>query len=55
MGKVAEPVDWLPGASMLVRRETIEAIGGLDEEYFLNYEETDFCLKAKRAGLKINQ
>jgi len=50
MGKLAEPVDWLPGASMLIRREVIEAIGGLDEEYFLYYEETDFCLKAKRAG-----
>jgi GT2 family glycosyltransferase len=50
MGKTPEQVDWLPGASMLVRREAIEAIGGLDEEYFLYYEETDFCLKAKRAG-----
>jgi N-acetylglucosaminyl-diphospho-decaprenol L-rhamnosyltransferase len=50
MGKTPEQVDWLPGASMLVRREAVEAIGGLDEEYFLYYEETDFCLKAKRAG-----
>jgi len=43
-------VDWIPGASMLVRRELIEQIGGLDEEYFLYYEETDFCLKAQRNG-----
>jgi GT2 family glycosyltransferase len=50
MGKSPEQVDWLPGASMLVRREALEAIGGLDEEYFLYYEETDFCLKARRAG-----
>lgn len=43
-------VDWIPGASMLVRRELIEQLGGLDEEYFLYYEETDFCLKAQRNG-----
>jgi N-acetylglucosaminyl-diphospho-decaprenol L-rhamnosyltransferase len=44
------PVDWVAGASMLVRREVFEAIGLLDEGYFLYYEETDFCLRARRAG-----
>jgi hypothetical protein len=43
-------VDWLAGASMLIRTSVLEAIGLLDEEYFLYYEETDFCLRAKRAG-----
>ncbi len=43
-------VDWVMGASLLVRREVLEAIGGMDEEYFLYYEETDFCLRAARAG-----
>jgi N-acetylglucosaminyl-diphospho-decaprenol L-rhamnosyltransferase len=43
-------VDWLPGASMIVRREVFESIGLMDEEYFLYFEETDFCLHAKRAG-----
>lgn len=50
MGDGPSQVDWIPGASMLVRRELIEQIGGLDEEYFLYYEETDFCLKARRHG-----
>lgn len=50
MGDQPEQVDWIPGASMLVRRELIEQLGGLDEEYFLYFEETDFCLKAKRNG-----
>lgn len=44
------PVDWLAGASMLVRREVFDAIGLLDHGYFLYYEETDFCLRAARAG-----
>jgi GT2 family glycosyltransferase len=50
MGDDAEAVDWLPGASMLVRREVFEQIGMMDEGYFLYFEETDFCLQARRAG-----
>lgn len=48
----AEPlqVDWLSGAHMLVRREVLDAIGLMDEAYFLYYEETDFTLRARRAG-----
>ncbi len=43
-------VDWLPGASMMIRREVFESVGLMDEEYFLYYEETDYCLQAKKAG-----
>lgn len=43
-------VDWVGGAAMMVRREVFDAIGLLDETYFVYYEETDFCLRAKRAG-----
>ncbi len=50
MSDVAEPIDWVPGASMMVRRAVIDAIGGFDENYFLYFEETDFCLRARRAG-----
>ncbi|MCG5059421.1 MAG: glycosyltransferase family 2 protein [Limnoraphis sp. WC205] len=42
--------DWIPGASMMVRREVFEQAGLLDEGYFLYYEDEDFCLQAKRAG-----
>ncbi len=44
------PTDWVSGASMIVRRDVFTAIGLLDEEYFLYYEETDFCFRARRAG-----
>lgn len=43
-------VDWLAGASMLIRRAVFEDIGLLDDGYFLYFEETDFCLRAARAG-----
>ena len=42
------PVDWLAGASMLIRREVFDSIGLIDEGYFLYFEETDFCLRAAR-------
>jgi GT2 family glycosyltransferase len=45
------PTDWVCGASMMIRREVFEKVGLLDERYFMYYEEVDFCLKAKRAGL----
>lgn len=46
----AQPVDWICGASMMIRPAVLTAIGGLDENYFLYFEETDFCLRARRAG-----
>jgi hypothetical protein len=50
MSNMAQPIDWVPGASMMIRRTVIDNIGGLDEGYFLYFEETDFCLRAKQAG-----
>lgn len=46
-------VDSVIGACMLVRREAVEKVGLLDEEYFLFLEETDWCYRMKKAGWKI--
>jgi GT2 family glycosyltransferase len=46
-------VDFVPGASLLVRREVFEQIGLLPEEYFLYFEETEFCVRAADAGWRI--
>lgn len=46
----ARQVDWVSGAYLLIRREVIDSIGRLDEGYFLYFEETDFILRARRAG-----
>tara|TARA_R100001039_G_scaffold39214_1_gene45253 strand:- start:29902 stop:30816 length:915 start_codon:yes stop_codon:yes gene_type:complete len=45
-----QKLDWVAGASMFVRYKVFEDTGGMDETYFLYFEETDFCLQAKRAG-----
>jgi N-acetylglucosaminyl-diphospho-decaprenol L-rhamnosyltransferase len=44
------PTDCVAGASMVIRRAVFEAIGLLDENYFMYFEEVDFCLRARRAG-----
>lgn len=45
-----ERVGWVAGASMMIRREVFDEIGLMDDEYFLYFEETDFCLQAHRNG-----
>src|SRR5688500_8948486 len=43
-------VDWVAGASMIIRQAVFDSIGLLDEKYFMYFEEVDFCLRANRAG-----
>lgn len=50
MGDRCEKVDWVSGASFVIRRELLESGLRFDEGYFLYYEETDFCLHALRGG-----
>ncbi|MFC5446842.1 glycosyltransferase family 2 protein [Paenibacillus aestuarii] len=44
------PIDCLVGAFMLVRREAIEQVGMLDEEFFMYGEDIDWCYRIKQAG-----
>ncbi|MFN2227837.1 MAG: glycosyltransferase family 2 protein [Anaerolineae bacterium] len=45
-----QPVDWVVGACLLVRREAYEEVGGLDEGFFMYSEELDWCRRFKSAG-----
>jgi GT2 family glycosyltransferase len=45
--------DWLVGGFLLVRREAIAAIGGLDERFFMYSEETDWCYRLRSGGWEI--
>lgn len=48
-----EETDYVSGAALFTKKEVFESIGFFDENYFLYYEDSDFCLRAKKAGFKI--
>ncbi len=43
-------VDWTAGASLMIRATMVAEIGLFDETFFLYYEETELCHRAKQAG-----
>ena len=49
----AHRTDWVNGASMMVRRSVFDSIGVMDDRFFLYFEETDFCRRARRAGWTV--
>ena len=49
----AHPCDWVSGAAMIVRRSVFETVGLLDENYFLYFDEVDFCYRAKQHGWEV--
>lgn len=48
-----QEVDQVMGAFFMIRREVIEKIGLLDENFWIWFEEVDYCKRAKNAGWKI--
>ncbi len=47
---VACPVEWVSGASMILRRSMLEQVGLLDEGLYTYFDDVDLCLRARRAG-----
>lgn len=50
---VERQVDVGVGSCLLLRREALERVGLLDEEYFAYHEEVDWCFRARQAGFEI--
>jgi len=46
-------IDLISGACLLVRKETIEQVGLLDEKFFLYSDDADLCFRIKKKGWKI--
>ncbi len=46
-------VDFVHGAALMARRKAVERIGGLDEGFFMYFEETDWCWRMKAEGGKV--
>ncbi|MBU0518415.1 glycosyltransferase family 2 protein [bacterium] len=47
------PVDWILGASLMIRRECLNDIGLKDEEYFIFHEDSDWCWQAWKHNWKV--
>lgn len=48
-----QAVDWVAGTALLVRRQAVEAVGLLDENIYIYFEDNDWCLRIRQAGWKI--
>lgn len=46
-------IDYVDGSSILLKAKAIESLGPLPEEYFLYFEETDWCFRARKNGWKL--
>lgn len=53
MPPAPEQIGWASFAGILLRRTMIDAIGPMDDGYFLYFEDTEYCLRARRAGWTI--
>lgn len=45
--------DFVSGSLMIIKKEVFDRIGLFDENYFMYYEDVDFCYRAKKAGFKV--
>ena len=52
-GDEPRDVDFVTGCALLVKRAVMEQVGLLDERFFAYYEETEWCVRARRAGFHI--
>jgi GT2 family glycosyltransferase len=52
-GTQVREVDFITGCALLLRTDTLQRVGPLDERFFAYYEESEWCLRARRAGFKI--
>ena len=50
---VETPVDWVSGASMILRTEMLQQVGLLDEDFFTYFEDVDLCQRAHASGWQV--
>lgn len=51
--EICKEVDVLKGACLILRRDTLNQVGLLDEDYFIYSEEVDLCYRVQRAGWRL--
>lgn len=53
LSRAARPVDWVSGACLVIRRADLEAVGLLDERFFMYTEDVDLCLQVRKRGRTV--
>jgi GT2 family glycosyltransferase len=51
--KTVMEVDWVSGAALMAKKQVIDQVGLLDEKFYMYWEDTDFCKRARDAGWQI--
>jgi GT2 family glycosyltransferase len=49
----SKEIDFMTGCCMLIKKEVFEKVGLLADEYFMYFEDVDYCVRSKQAGYKI--
>lgn len=49
----AHEVGWVSGNFMVIKKEVLKKIKGFNEDYFMYFEDVEFCFRAKKAGFKV--
>ncbi|OGK17354.1 hypothetical protein A2774_04105 [Candidatus Roizmanbacteria bacterium RIFCSPHIGHO2_01_FULL_39_12c] len=44
--------DWISGSLLIIKKKVTDKVGLFDEEYFMYYEDVDFCLRARKSGFR---
>ncbi len=53
MQPTAHECGWVSGASLMIRTSVLAHTGLMDDQYFLYFEEADFCLRTRQAGWEV--
>lgn len=48
-----QEVGWVTGASLMIRRDIFEKLGGFDESFFMYFEDKDICKRVHDTGFKV--
>lgn len=53
LSQEALSADWVSFACVMIRREAIDAVGAMDDGYFMYFEDADYCHALKKAGFAV--